>query len=284
MIPKRIFFYWDGNKLSWMRYMTLYSFKKLNPEWDVILYLSNNENNIQSWNGSEIQDFSNYDGIDYINKVEEIGIKIEKVEIPDDLKNTFSSLSPIHKSDMYRYYELSKNGGFYCDMDVLFFRPIDNFYQKITENNTDTIIYQCFANIAIGFLGSSIENNFYKDVFNFGITHLNTSNYQSLGVDLIYSMFGGNRANAFIMNKISMKYPQLNIYSIPTSLIYQYDWTKIHYNFTNPIGIEGFDQESIGYHWFGGGRISQQFNNMMNENNFRDFQTTFSEIAKKILE
>ena len=41
-IPKRIFFYWGGSDMSWMRYMTLYSFRKMNPDWEVILYVSDN--------------------------------------------------------------------------------------------------------------------------------------------------------------------------------------------------------------------------------------------------
>jgi len=62
MIPKRMFFYWSGNDLSWMRYMTLYSFRKMNPNWEIILYLSDNVNKIKTWNSGEEQDFLNYTG------------------------------------------------------------------------------------------------------------------------------------------------------------------------------------------------------------------------------
>ena len=75
MIPKRIFFYWSGHNLSWMRYMTLFSFRKLNPDWDIILYLSDNTNTTKTWKGVEEQDFSNYKGHNYFNKLEELNIK-----------------------------------------------------------------------------------------------------------------------------------------------------------------------------------------------------------------
>ena len=66
------------------------------------------------------------------------------------------------------------------------------------------------------------------------------------------------------------------------SLIYFFDWTKIEYNFTNPIYINKFDKESIGYHWFGGSKISQNYNNILNESNFKEHKITFSVIAKTL--
>lgn len=280
MIPKRIFFYWSGGNLSWMRYMTLYSFRRYNPDWEVVLYLSDNDNKVKTWNGIEEQDFSNYLGINYLDKLEELNIKIEKVELPDEMKK-LDNLSPVHESDLFRYYQLYKNGGIYCDMDVIFFRSIDNFYNNI--NNIDTILYQSPDYIAIGFLGSSIGNQFYKDIFDFGILNFNMSNYQSLGVDLIYMMYNGNRFTSQILPKIISRYPDLNFYNIPESLVYHFDWTKIEYNFRTAIYVNKFPSDSIGYHWFGGSKISQHHNNIMNENNYRDFNTTFSVIAKEIL-
>lgn len=283
MIPKRIFFYWSGNNLSWMRYMTLYSFRKYNPDWEVILYLSNNNNNRKTWNSVEEQDFINYTGVNYLDRVKELNVKIENVEFPQESNSLLVNISPVHESDLFRYYQLHKSGGFYCDMDVLFFRSIDNFYEDI-KDNYDTIVYQCPEYMAIGFLGSSIGNQFYGDLFNYGLHYFNTNDYQSLGVDLIYKMFGGNRYEANVLNKMKVKYNTLKIYSIPTELIYYFDWTKINYNFTNNVYVNKFPKESVGYHWFGGSKISQNHNDVMNENNFKEFTTTFSAIAKKVLE
>ena len=283
MIPKRIFFYWSGNNLSWMRYMTLYSFRKYNPDWEVVLYLSNNNNTIKTWQGVEEQDFINYNGINYLDKVKELNIKIEKVELPEELGDRFINISPVHESDLFRYYQLSKNGGFYSDMDVIFFRSINEYYNEI-KDKFDTVVYQCPDYMAIGFLGASTNNQFYGDLFNYGLNYFDTNNYQSLGVDLIYRMFGGDRAHANVLDRIKQRYNNLSIHSIPTDLVYYFDWTKIDYNFSNSIYVNKFPKESIGYHWFGGSQVSQRYNNLMNEDNFRDYTTTFSVIAKKILE
>jgi hypothetical protein len=283
MIPKRIFFYWSGNNMSWMRYMTLFSCRKKNPNWEIILYLSDN-NNSSRWNGPEEQDYFTYAGINYLDKVEELNIKIEKVEWPDELREKFKDMSPVHESDLFRYYELYRNGGIYCDMDVLFFRSLDNFYNEITKGNYDTILHQTNEYLSIGFLGSSIDNKFYKDLFNFGLSTFNMNNYQSMGVDLMYNMFNGNRTMGYILNKMIIKYDTLKWYSIPNSLIYYFDWTKVDYNFTNTIYTNKFPIDSVGYHWFGGNKISQYYNNILNEENYKNYKTTFSVIAKKILE
>jgi hypothetical protein len=268
--------------MSWMRYMTLFSCRKKNPDWEIVLYLSDN-NSSSRWVGPEEQDYFTYTGINYLDKLEELNIKIEKVEWPDELKERFRDISPVHESDLFRYYQLYKNGGLYCDMDVIFFKPLDTFYNSI-KDSYDTIIYQCYEYIAIGFLGSSIDNQFYKDLFDYGVQNFETSNYQSMGVDLIYKMFNGNRAVAYILNMITDRYNTLNFYNIPTSLIYYFDWTKIEFNFQNTVYANKFPLDAIGYHWYGGSKISQHYNNIMNEINYKEHQTTFSAIAKKILE
>lgn len=279
MIPKRIFFYWGGTKLSWMRYMTLYSFRKFNPYWEIVLYLSNNVGE-KKWLGVEKQDYLEYNGVDYIDKIKDLNVKIKNINF--DEFDKLNKLNPVHQSDMFRYYELYKNGGFYCDMDVLFFKSIDNFYNKIKDY--DTIIHQNKNYITIGFLGSSENNQYFKDIFNFGLNDVKDDNYQSYGVDLIYKLFNGNRSNPLIFNKINDKYKDLKIKNINDNLIYKYDWTKINLVFSNSFNISDFDNESIGYHWFGGSPISQKYNNILNENNYMEYNMTFVNIVKKILE
>jgi glycosyltransferase involved in cell wall biosynthesis/mannosyltransferase OCH1-like enzyme len=279
IIPKRIFFYWSGNNMSWMRYMTLYTCRKFNPNWEIVLYLSDKNSIIKNWNGPEKQDFTNYKGIDYLNKINDLNIKIEKVEWPDELREKFKDISPIHEGDLFRYYQLYTNGGIYCDMDVLFFRPIDNFYNHIIKSGYDTIIHEDNEyNSTIGFLGSCINNDYYKNLFELGVNNYEETDYQSMGVNLIYKLF----LNKPILEKISLKYPNLKIYNLPSSLIYHYDWTEIKYCFSNSIGIKDFCLNSIGYHWYGGGVESQYYNNILNEKNYNTYKIGFSNIVDEI--
>jgi hypothetical protein len=37
-IPKRMSFFWAGGPMSWLRYLTLASFRHLNPNWEMRIY------------------------------------------------------------------------------------------------------------------------------------------------------------------------------------------------------------------------------------------------------
>lgn len=285
-IPKRIFFYWGGSNLSWMRYMTLYSFRKMNPDWEVILYVSDNNIKNKSWKSYENQDYHQYKGDDYFNKLKDLNIKIENVIFPEEIQEKLKNISPIHKGDLFRYYQLYLNGGFYCDMDVLFFRSIDEFYNKVVNCGCDTIIHEYQGKeriLAIGFLGASINNEYYKNLFEFGINNYNENDYQSMGVQLIYEMFTGKKYATHILNNIVKKYPNLKFYNLPTAFIYKFDWTQIKHCFINSLKINDFDYDSIGYHWYGGGVESQKYNGILNEKNYKEHITTFSAIAEEVI-
>jgi glycosyltransferase involved in cell wall biosynthesis len=287
-IPKRIFFYWGGSDMSWMRYMTLYSFRKMNPDWEVILYVSDNSIKNKNWKTLENQDYYQYKGDNYFNKLKDLNIKIEKVKFPKEISNNIKNISPIHEGDLFRYYQLYLNGGFYCDMDVLFFKPIDNFFNTIINGGYDTIIheYKSFSeySLTVGFLGASVNNEYYKNLFEFGINKKNCEdNYQSMGVELIYSMFIETKNSNIIYDTIISKYPNLKFYNLPTELIYKYDWRGIKYCFTHSMGINNFNYNSIGYHWYGGGVESQKYNSILNEKNYKEHKTTFSTIADEVI-
>jgi len=54
MIPKIVFTYWEGDQLSELHYLTIYSLHKYNPELDIIIYTDENPKNIlREWNTNE---------------------------------------------------------------------------------------------------------------------------------------------------------------------------------------------------------------------------------------
>jgi hypothetical protein len=282
-IPKRIFFYWGGENMSWMRYMTLYSFRKMNPEWEMILYISKMDIKDKMWKGSEEQDFSNYIGDNYFSKIKDLNIKIKIVNLPNNIKKNVKIISPVHESDLFRYYELNKNGGFYSDMDILFFKPMDELYNDIINHNTDVLLYQGVSYVAIGFLGAKKKNQYFLDLLNYSKIANHHDDYQSYGVDLMYKMFNQNRNNPIIINSMKTFYKNMNFYNLSKDNFYYYDWLRIYDNYHNPFGIDTFPKNAIGYHWYGGSPISQKYNNLLNENNYKDYRITFSEVADYIL-
>lgn len=282
MIPKRMFFYWDKPYFSWMRYMTLYSFRKMNPDWEMVLCLSVDK----EWdlNGDHQRDFSNYKGPNYFDKITELNVIIEDAEFPKELANSFKMITPIHYSDLYRYYRLYNDGGFYSDMDVLYFRSMSNIYDKIMQSEANTVVYACSDYIAIGLLGADKGNEFYKELVLSAIDKKSYKMWETYGELLFYSFFDIGSDRLTLINKIENKYKTLKVFNIPKSLVYHYDAFEILDVYATSFGIETFSPDSIGYHWYGGHPTSQEYNNILDENNYMNYKITFSEIARELNE
>jgi hypothetical protein len=258
--------------------MTLYSFRKMNPDWEMVLCLSQNNTCIEKWSTPESQDFLNYKGNDYLDRLSELNINIETVEFPSAFNAVITS--PVHESDLYRYYKLYSAGGFYSDMDVLYFRSMGDIYNEITICEANTVLYTQFDHTAIGFLGAEKDNVFYKDLMMSALDTKDVSGYQSYGADLIYNFLG----EYDIRDVVGDRYSELVVFVIPIYLIYQYNSKMIQYAFSNSLGVEAFNSRSIGYHWYAGSEIAQKFNNVLTEDNYTNYRTTFSEIAKEVLQ
>ena len=261
--------------MSWMRYMTLYSFRKMNPDWDVVLCLSQNNTCTTKWPGKH--DFLNYKGANYFHRIKELNISIEPVKFPD----TFNAIikSPVHESDLYRYYKLYNNGGFYSDMDVLYFRSMDNVYNEIVQCKANIVLYTQLDHTAIGFLGAEKDNLFYKDLMLAALNTVDVDACQSYGSDLFYSFCG----TPYVCDVIEARYDGAVVFVIPSYLVYQYNSNKIEYAFNNPLDIKDFNAKSIGYHWYGGSTIAQGFNDIITEENYMKYKTTFSKISMGLL-
>ncbi len=288
MIPKRIFFYWGGSKLSWMRYMTLYSFRKYNPKWEMILYYTK-ENDVKNktWKESNMQDFCSYNGLDYFHLIENLNITVKDWELKNNtIIDTNLSMGPSHVSNFLKWSKLHEEGGIYSDLDILYFRPIENFYNTLINGNFDTAICQT-EYLSIGLLASKKDNPFFKDIFINGTQKFNPDMYQSAGVINIYNLYRENTTEdnrSHIMDRAKNRYPNLNFYNIPMNLIYFLDSWKIDYAIEQSLDIIDFPTESIGYHWYAGHPHIQYYNNLLTDENYKRHDITFTKLAKRILE
>ena len=79
MIPKTMKFFWGNETLSWMRYMTLYSFRKLNPDWKIELHLCPPSTiKYKTWLDGVQQDFFNFSGRDFTDKLNSLDIELKE--------------------------------------------------------------------------------------------------------------------------------------------------------------------------------------------------------------
>ena len=120
-IPKRLFVYWGGEKLPYLRYLTIDSFIKFNPEWEIIFIIPKILSNVLTWQGKQFER-NDLKYIDYMSEIYKLEGKNKlKVEIFDfETIGINNNLNEVHKSDYLRYYLLYSRGGVWSDMDIYF--------------------------------------------------------------------------------------------------------------------------------------------------------------------
>jgi hypothetical protein len=271
-VPKNIFFFWGNEKMSWMRYMTIKSFCQLNPDWKVKLYFVNQYRDSKPWESTEGQDFFTYDGANYFDNINKLNIEIIEWNMPPELKSMVEihSMGPSHLSNFFKWRMLSDEGGIYSDLDILFVKPIDKFYFEISQCNT-AICHKDW--MSIGLLGSSGNNKFFEDLYYHTLNSFDPSQYQTAGVMGIYSMFNCEEDVSF--DKLTEKYE--GVCNFPYSYFYPYSCYEVESIFAPETII---NDDAIGLHWFGGHTMSQHYNNLLTEDNYREYDTLFTRLIK----
>ena len=280
MVEKKICFFWGNEKMSWLRYMTLYTFRKFNPDWGMILYLNIPEvKHGKVWkdpSGSDgnIQDFFFYDGDNYFDKVKELNVKIIEWEVGKDPFKVFkpTDICPSHKSNFFKWQLLMNESCFYSDMDIIFTKSVNEFYNAVKYYDTGITFTKYFS---IGFMFSSGNNEFFRAIYNNVYRYYNIKNYQGAGVSIAYTCYRN-------LKDAEDKFPGMSIYNIPMHYLYELDSNHIPKIFSEN-NFKRLPYDILGIHWYAGHPLSQEFNNKLNENNYSEFNNTLCSALEKIL-
>jgi len=250
-IPKIVHFYWAGKKLSFLQMMSVYSFWQLNPDWEIRVHSCVDTNNKITWETKEQEYPDNYE--DFSVKLGEIPVKFKYHDIKDyGLSN---DLTEIHKSDILRLQFLSRKGGLYCDMDILFIKPIEYMECNTPENrDKDTFVSICHYGHSIGFLMSSKQNEYYKDLYNKAYK-VATDN-----IKLGYQQVGAPLINTYYREIHTIPG---NVCNISMNTVYPYDANHISNMF---IGndLSKITEHTIGVHWYAGHQLAGRYLNDTN--------------------
>lgn len=280
-IPKIAHFYWGADKMSFMRFMTLYSFKKLNPDWSVILYVPKNINKNKNWTTFHSSDSQDYNQeYDYKDLLTKMPIKIVEV----DFANTIvKNAGEAQRSDYLRWNLLYQKGGAWFDMDILFIKPLSSMYYNdiIKECSADVMLCydeRHFGEQPIGALFSSIKNDYYKRVSLESQNVSNFDNYQSIGTNIV-------RKIAHTPEMLKNSFQHLNIVDFTYKMFYNLDYKQLVNIYENDV-FESLkeNKEVIGIHWYGGDPLTAKHNNIINAENYNQYNNTICNAIKYIVE
>lgn len=265
-MPKRMSFFWVG-RMSWLRYLTLATFRRFNPDWEVHLYTPSKPVAPKQWTSGENSD-NGYRGRDYRELLPLLNIKQHEWTTPID------DVAPAQACDLFQWELLADGSGFYADMDILWVRSIEPVRQAVC--NADAVF--CLENgaMAIGFFASNHRQGLFADIWTQAVEagHARKTEYQCYGTHAVYEAAFGNAPIGSLATSgfraievFCQRYPELRIVILPTSTVYPFDWRRIAAIFQADEKISG---SVCGVHWFGGSGLAQEFNGRLTEDNWRN--------------
>jgi hypothetical protein len=243
-VPKILHLYWGGGTMNYLRFMTIKTFMKYNPDWEIRLMLPTHPTTNITWNDPEQKYTAPCK--DYLNEALELPITKSYVDLTEFGFN--EQTSEVHKSDFIRLLQLSTCGGVWADMDIIFFKPMSSLYLNLPRNRNIETFY-CNHNYghSVGFLMASENNKFFKKVMEFAKSDYSPDRYQSMGATTYNKHF-------FTPELIELLGPSMNM---SMDVVYAHDATYFPELLTNKP--PRFTNESIGVHWYGASPLWKNF-------------------------
>lgn len=248
-IPKIAHFYFGGQKLEYLRFLSISTFIKLNPDWEINFYFPSITTLGVTWQTNEQKHSVK---TDYTENLKKLPIRIKEVDFEELGIN--NNISEVHKSDFLRLYLLSTQGGLWSDTDILYYRPMNNLEINKEENKDVDTVFCLNQNPFyhyIGFLLSSEKNCAFKKLYDLSKEYFNKEEYQSIGTRLYSKIYP-------TISSIKEEFEFLNPIDIPKSCVYPYSSKEIKKIYSSN-NTDVIDDYTVGIHWFGGHPVTGAF-------------------------
>jgi len=278
IVPKRAMFFWGNDKMSWLRYMSLWSFCKYNPTWKVQLYRIKQERFEKYWADINQQDFFRYDGADYSDRLQDIS-QLEVLDWESPAIACQKRMGPSHLSNVFKWQQMAEEGGVYLDLDILSIKPIEDWYTLV--NHSSSLCHNAKGRaFSIGLLGSCGGSQFYADVLTSSLEGFDPAVYQSAGVESIYRLFGGNRRDVQWADLVA-RYPDELFVNFAMQYVYPWNCSNIR-EYTSRVNTV-VPAKTFGLHWYAGSEESQHMNISLTELSVATYHSTVAHFLRKML-
>jgi hypothetical protein len=242
--PKLLHLYWDGSPLSFLNYLTVISFNRYHPHWNIIVYSPDVPTTALTWASHEQK--KRYTGPCYLEKLKGIpNVTLQQVCL--DALGFDSEASEVIKSDYFRYHVLHKHGGVWSDFDIVYTASIED-KMSFAE---DAVVFRCKSTsyyYPIGFFIAMPNAPLFRYLMQQSTTHYDKHEYQSIGAQMWSTLFP-------TPDDLRAVQPSLKIcdhtYYLPWA------WNELPeflQKTTNTL-----PPSNIGLHWFNGATASKQY-------------------------
>jgi hypothetical protein len=234
--------YWNGEAMSFLRFMTLYSLCKYNKNVTLILRTVPSKIKHPIYSKDVFLESNNleptFDYTENIYKLKNLKVVTLEEFAPIELHSVVGS--PL-LADTLKWYVLGEYGGTFSDMDILFFKPVPIINFDIGINLFHNII-------PVGFQQGK-PNKVFKHMFEIAKTAMH-GNHEACGASLTGRIFlENNGLQKYINEGIIIKI-------LEERLVYPFVLGDGYYNISarSPFYFLPMilPPECIGIHWYGG--------------------------------
>lgn len=267
---KKAHFFWSGPSLPYLYYLSLYSFRKLNPDWEVILYTSFDDLDKPTWTTGEQGDGVSHSGPNYFERCRDTADEVVVFDFEDI--GFDNALHPVHKADILRQYLMCEVGGLWSDMDILWVKSMSDVYDETLSKVDITFCYQKKAFVSGVTYSTGSNNSIYRNILkhiqsSYAMAGRKIEQYQAAGPDTLYltQLQGDLGKNKNIFEITSLPFGSNIVTGAAIGMrainLRQNYFCPFWYNEVDKIfspekfsekGYELLPKDTIGLHWFGG--------------------------------
>lgn len=256
-IPKVCYLYWNGAKMSYLHALTVISFHKYNPDWRIVVYVSEALPAVDNGKGNPI--YKDYTGDDCWCVIENLPyIEIQRVE------SVRQGVHSILISDIWRREILYERGGLYSDFDVIWLKPMSEFENiEAIGNPSDFEALVSYYEWTHGFHNVSNLISQYHSPFMLSLIEEAKGVHppygdQSFGTDMLNRKYP-------TLETILPKYPR--VLAVKYETFYPYSTFNLKQLFVEDDLSPLKSKNVMCVHWFNGNELAKEY---INEERYKD--------------
>lgn len=255
-IPKKCHLYWDRSPMAWLNLLTVISFHRQNPDWEIIVYLTKQDPEELGKN-TFVPDYTGPDWLGNLGSLDYVTFKWIDVR---DYGVPLSAHS-CQGSDNFRREILYREGGVYSDFDMLWLKPIDALRDVDCIGNPDD--FECivsFFQMTYGFhnvsnLIAEPGSPFLKSLIDISQKVSDNeirTNHQALGSMMLNIHYP-------TLEFVTSKFPR--VLALPYETFYPFSTYHLEKLFKEDDISPIESKNVLGIHWFNGNRFAKNYIN-----------------------
>jgi hypothetical protein len=270
--PKRAFFYWGNETMSFMRYMTLASFRALNPDWEIVLI--KHDGGRPRWESPEQIDKYTYEGRDYSGLMDSLHVTVEQFDA-SWVHGIDDEMTDVHCKDLAMWYLLATRGGVVADMDILFIKPMHTLDLDCDIGMVSFSGYPKPGYIPVTFMMGS-PNRFFRDTHRAALCNYDPA---------VYECCGNHAMEHAALDQIMTRYPELIVKRLPQHCVFPF--LEVEWGTACAYGVaedrrDAIPPDCIGVHWYAGNPVVNEIVQQVDHTNIDDQKGTIFKLAVEL--